>query len=343
MLDFPELDVPLRRMIRPGEAGVVCVVSMRLMLAERPAAGPANFDRIVRHGAATGRYPRVREKMAVRGNARTGRTVDLESVADELYGLPPGEFTAARDERASRARRSGDRALADRIRALRRPTLAAWLSNLLVRRDPDQVEPLLALGRGLRAAQRELDGRRLRELSRQRQALVGALARQAALLAAETGEHVTEHARREVEATFHAVLADPDAAGRWAAGRLTSALSAPVGLDADAVPARAPAPDDDPGRRREQRHRDRLDRARRDADAAERSADAAETAHRDADRRASQAARLLAEAEERVRSARRDADEATAAAREAGSAARRARRRARDAAARADRLAAPEA
>jgi hypothetical protein len=62
--------------------------------------------------------------------------VDLESTLDELYALRPQEFTAARDARAAEARRAGDRELADRIRALRRPTLSAWAGNLLVRGSP---------------------------------------------------------------------------------------------------------------------------------------------------------------------------------------------------------------
>ncbi len=56
----------------------------------------------------------------------------LEEIADELYGLPPEEFTAARDARAC-ALRASDRALADAVCALRRPTTAAWLVDLLVR------------------------------------------------------------------------------------------------------------------------------------------------------------------------------------------------------------------
>ncbi|MFI9549933.1 hypothetical protein ACIHAR_39560 [Streptomyces sp. NPDC052016] len=72
--------------------------------------------------------------------------MDLDAVADELYALPPGEFTAARDEHAKAARATGDRELADQTRRLRRPTQAAWASNLLVREDPDEVERLLQLG-----------------------------------------------------------------------------------------------------------------------------------------------------------------------------------------------------
>ncbi|MBT2394969.1 hypothetical protein [Streptomyces sp. ISL-100] len=156
--------------------------------------------------------------------------MDLESITDELYGLAPADFTAARNERAAAARTAGDRELAARIQALRRPALSAWASNLLVRRQPEQVQPLLSLGEGMRQAHRDLDGEQLRELGRRQHDLVGALGRQAKQLAADAGHPVSEDVQHEVERTLHAVLADPDAAREWAAGRLTKPLSPPVGF-----------------------------------------------------------------------------------------------------------------
>ncbi len=105
--------------------------------------------------------------------------MDLEAVADELYGLRPQEFTAVRNQRAAAARKAGDRELAEQIKNLRRPTLAAWASNLLVREQPDEVQPLIELGEGLRNAHRALDGEQLRELSRQQHVLITAMSRQA--------------------------------------------------------------------------------------------------------------------------------------------------------------------
>jgi hypothetical protein len=81
---------------------------------------------------------------------------ELESIADELYGLPPAKFTAARDSHAAAARRSGDRELAAAIKGLKRPTSSAWLVNLLVRRQRQQVEELLDLGTAMRQAQEHL-------------------------------------------------------------------------------------------------------------------------------------------------------------------------------------------
>ncbi|WP_234335026.1 hypothetical protein [Streptomyces sp. NRRL S-118] len=264
------------------------------------------------------------------------RAVDWESVADELYGLRPDRFTAARNERALAARTAGDQVLAARIRALRRPTLAAWTSNLLVRERPDETRALVALGEGLRQAHHELDGERLRELSRRRHAVVSALAREARQLAADAGQPVGEDVQHEVEATLHAVLADPGAAEEWAAGRLTKPLSAPVGFDAAATdaaahrPARRPAtpeeaakaPSRSPGtgtarkaekedkekqRRRaeeeaaEQRaRRERIERAREEAAMARREAEERAEEHQRAEAERQRAQADLHDAEQRA-------------------------------------------
>ncbi|MER5478560.1 hypothetical protein ABT026_16540 [Streptomyces sp. NPDC002734] len=158
--------------------------------------------------------------------------MDLDAVAQELYGTPPEQFTGVRDERAARAREEGDRELAKRIKALRRPTLSAWACNLLVRERKEETEPLLRLGEALRQAHLDLDGGVLRDLSRQQHLLVSALARQAVELSAAAGHRVGEAAREEIEGTLRAVLADPDAAEAWAGGRLTKPLTAAPGFGA---------------------------------------------------------------------------------------------------------------
>ncbi|MFD5559083.1 hypothetical protein [Kitasatospora griseola] len=50
---------------------------------------------------------------------------EFGKVADDLHVLSPREFTAARDAAAATARKDGDRTLAAKIKALRKPTLAA--------------------------------------------------------------------------------------------------------------------------------------------------------------------------------------------------------------------------
>jgi DNA repair exonuclease SbcCD ATPase subunit len=155
---------------------------------------------------------------------------DLDAVADELYGLPPAEFTAARNRYAQAAKKAGDRALADQIAALRKPTVSAWAGNLLARERQDEVGPLLQLGEALRRAHRKLDGEQLRQLNRQQRELVYALSRQAKQLAAQAGQPLSDQTVREVEETLHAVLADPEAGEAFAEGRLTKPLSVTVDL-----------------------------------------------------------------------------------------------------------------
>ena len=54
---------------------------------------------------------------------------ELGKELDRLYELPPGEFTAGRDEAAKRLRGEGKRELADDVKRLRKPTLPIWLAN----------------------------------------------------------------------------------------------------------------------------------------------------------------------------------------------------------------------
>jgi hypothetical protein len=150
--------------------------------------------------------------------------VDLDAVADELYGLWPGEFTAARTEREKEARAAGDKELARQVKALGRPTTVGWLANRLVRDHGDELQPLLELGDALREATAVLQGEELRALSQQQHQLVAALVRQARRDAAGAGHRVGEDAARGLEETLRAALADADLSAQLAAGRLTGGL-----------------------------------------------------------------------------------------------------------------------
>ena len=254
------------------------------------------------------------------------QAMNLEQVADELYALAPAAFTAARDEQAGQARASGDAGLAGAIRKLRRPTVSAWLVNLLAREDGGQVDDLLELGQSLREAQRALDGDRLRELSAQRRRLVAALTQEAQRLAAQAGQAVSAQVEREVQDTLEAALADQGMADAVRSGRLTKALSYAglgegIGVsDAVAVwPAPAARPPrraagavaaraERPGRRpRDGSETKEAARARREAEAAERArqeAEAAERNRQDAAEDAREAQAGLDEAEQEVTGAR---------------------------------------
>lgn len=146
-----------------------------------------------------------------------------EDAVDDLYGGPLGDFVARRDAAARAARTAGDRDLAARVAALRKPTVAAWAVNLLVRDDPSLADQVRAVGEGLREAERTLDGPALRELTTQRRKLVAGLAQQARRLASAAGQKVSDAAAQEVERTLTAALLDPAAAQAVTSGALTHA------------------------------------------------------------------------------------------------------------------------
>jgi hypothetical protein len=148
----------------------------------------------------------------------------FESVSDELYGLAPSEFTAARNARASEAREAGETALAASLKELRKPTVGAWLANLLARERAEGLEGLIALGRELRGGQHVADGDVIRRVSRQKQDEIATLVSAAKAMAANRGQSVSEAAAVDLEATLDAAFADPKAAESLRAGRLTAAL-----------------------------------------------------------------------------------------------------------------------
>jgi hypothetical protein len=149
-------------------------------------------------------------------------------VGDELFGLPPEEFVAARDELARRLRREGEAEAAKRVKALRRPSLSAWAVNQLARGQGPGLGPLLAAGERLRAAhQAALAGEgaaELREAAKAERDAVASLVTDAMELLREAGHPATDATRDRVAATLHAAAASPEAADLVRDGRLTADL-----------------------------------------------------------------------------------------------------------------------
>ncbi len=175
--------------------------------------------------------------------------MDVDDAGDVLYGRVPADFTAARDELVRAARAEGDRPGATAIAALRKPTVTAWLLNLLVRRHRAEVAAFVEIGPQLREASAAMSGPELRELSTQRQRLVRALVQQARSVGTEVGQRVGEEALRGVEDTLHAALADPDAAAQLLAGRLTHPLQR-TGFEPGRAAAASRPPQPPPARTR---------------------------------------------------------------------------------------------
>ncbi|MFC7548283.1 hypothetical protein [Plantactinospora sp. GCM10030261] len=148
-------------------------------------------------------------------------------LVERLYAAHPEGFIAARGEAAAAARAAGDTAGAKEIGRLKKPTVAAWLVNLLAIRRPELMAELAELAAALRSAQRDLRGSQLRELSSQRRGAVTALVDEARSLAVEEdpGLSGSKLPLGEVEATLNAALSDAEVAEQVRSGRLIRATS----------------------------------------------------------------------------------------------------------------------
>ena len=181
-------------------------------------------------------------------------TAELLEIADELYARPLDQFTPARDARARELKGTD---LAAPVKKLRKPALAAWVVNLLVRRDADQIGQVLDLGAALREAAAGMAGDELRALTRQRRQLTAAVTTTARSLAAAAGVRVTEAVAEQVEATLTAAMLDERCAEAVRSGLLVSPLAAtgvdevdlsaavatPEALGFSATPVAQPPPD----------------------------------------------------------------------------------------------------
>jgi hypothetical protein len=249
---------------------------------------------------------------------RRGGRIDVvhadaaDRAADDLYGLPLGEFTKARDDLARKLRKEGRRDEADAVKALRKPTAAAWALNQLARRRPKDVERLLAAGKGLREAHEALlaggDRAALQRASAKERELVDSLARDATAVAAEAGTAGTAALDEKIRGTLHAAALDKETAAELESGRLVRDREA-VGMfgagDAEVTQVRKPkgatTKTSEDARSRELKQE--LAAARSEEQQAERQhATAAKAAER-ARARAAEAQAALREAEQREKDA----------------------------------------
>ncbi len=174
----------------------------------------------------------------------------LAETANELYAKPMEDFVAARAG-AAKAAAGADKELAAAIRALPKPSVAAWAVNMMALHQPDVLAELTDLGARMREAQSSLDAATLRELGRERRSLLSAAVDTARSVAQEQGRALSDAMAGEVEETFRALTADQGASAAVRSGRLVKTLSADgvnaVDLDGavavpSALPAAPPAP-----------------------------------------------------------------------------------------------------
>ena len=265
---------------------------------------------------------------------------------DELYGLPLDRFVAERGALAKQLRAQKRRDEAAAVAALRKPSVAAWAVNQLVRSQGAAVQELYDAGDALRDAQAQLlagtgDGRALRAAGERERAAVDELVAAARGLLSSEGHELSGAVVERVDESLHAAALDEAAREQVRHGRLERELRhAGLGLgEAPAAPA-APAASAAPGGVSKKprpatdiRHTppQPAPREREREHAAARQA--ARTAEAQARRRAERAGHALKAAQERrdrAAQALEDADDALAAARAAVEAADEALAGARD-------------
>jgi hypothetical protein len=261
----------------------------------------------------------------------------------DLYGLPLERFVPERGVLAKALKRASETDEAARVAALRKPSVAAWTVNQLVRTQRAAVAALFEAGDALQRAQSDLLGgggeaRALREASRSERVAVDELVAVARGLLSSEGQEPTQATLDRVSETLHAAALDEDARARVRDGCLEREIRQ-VGFGAGGFAgASAPAAGGS-GRRRAARkggaaaksaaaksaaaEREQAKRERAAAEQAERDrAEQLKSARRavaEARRQSELTTRQLATAQERrdrAAGALHDAEEALATARE---------------------------
>ncbi|WP_217184084.1 hypothetical protein [Streptomyces sp. AC495_CC817] len=237
----------------------------------------------------------------------------FEDIAAALYSGAPEGFTAARNARASAV---DDPALATLIRALRKPTVAAWVVNLFAQERSAQLGEALQLAAELRDAQEDLDAVTLARLGRDRRALTARLATEAASLATVRGARVSPSTLEAVRQTISAAFYSADAASAVSSGRLVRELSpddsgtdiadAVGGGLPDALPRVTPPADELAARRERRRAEKELHDAEKEHAAAAKDAEKAARIARDHARASAELATRIAALEEELTRTRED-------------------------------------
>jgi hypothetical protein len=234
---------------------------------------------------------------------------------DDLYGLPLERFVPERTALARELRNAGRREEAAEVGALRKPSVAAWAVNQLVRTQRKDVDELFEAGDALRAVHDQVlagrgDAGALRNAVARERAAVDALAKIAGGLLTSDGHELSSTIIDRVSDTLHAAALDEDARAQARDGRLERELRhVGLGMTAGAArsaptrarPRKKPAPEPKKDRRAEREARRSLERATRAATGARERRDKAAEALAEAEAALTEAESQLQAAERALR------------------------------------------
>lgn len=224
----------------------------------------------------------------------------------DLYGLPLEQFTEQRNALARELRRQGQRDQATAMSKLRKPSVAAWAVNQLVRTQQRGVDALFSAGDALRKAQADVlagrgDAASLRQQVAAERAAIEHLTDKARGLLNSDGHELTPARIEQVNDTLHAAALDPDAREKVKDGCLVRELRH-VGLGGLETAGGAPPPRRQTRRRSDGRKQEAA--ARQAVAAARRRLEAAARQLREAEQRRDRAVSELEDAEGAVTAGR---------------------------------------
>lgn len=148
---------------------------------------------------------------------------DLPKVADELFLLPPGEFTRRRNEIAKELKQGGDAEGSAKVSALSKPSLAAWALNQVARWNSKMVRALTDIDETLRKPDSSSE---FRKASAERHRIVGQIVRAASEVLENSGHKAGSAVTQKITQTLLAVGYDDAARESLAQGRLVTDLKA---------------------------------------------------------------------------------------------------------------------
>jgi hypothetical protein len=153
--------------------------------------------------------------------------MEIDKAIDDLFAAEPSEFVAARDALVKELRDAGDKEGAAEVKALRRPTVAAWAINQLARSDSEGIEELVEAGEALRTASLARTGAKdLREAVARRRDVVKRLTEATKRILPSSS--ATETNLSAIAQTLEAASVDEQAAEELRRGRLSKELALPA-------------------------------------------------------------------------------------------------------------------
>ena len=145
----------------------------------------------------------------------------------DLYLGDLEDFTARRNALAKELAVDGDRAGADEVRALKKPSRVAWALNQARAQEPKRAAALLKAAEGLAGAQAKLlagegDAAALREAGEREQQAVEEMLAAALAIAEQAGAPLNQAAAGRARQTLHAVALDEEVREEFDQHRLTT-------------------------------------------------------------------------------------------------------------------------